>query len=79
MFKQPDLATILNLLAGQGRDAFYHGEIADKLEAYMIRKGGLLEYGTLPNAVPTGLNRFQRCIGGMKFWRFPPTAKGLSY
>jgi len=39
---QPDLARTLHLLAAGGRDAFYEGEIAERLVAYAQRRGGLL-------------------------------------
>ncbi len=42
IFKNPDLARTYEMLATQGRDAFYKGEIADVIDAYMKRIGGPL-------------------------------------
>lgn len=39
---QPDLAWSLKQIANEGRDAFYHGEIADKIVASLEKHGGLL-------------------------------------
>ena len=39
---QKDLARSLRLVAEGGRDAFYEGEIAERLAAYSARSGGLL-------------------------------------
>lgn len=44
IFKNPDLAKTLSLLGRKGRDAFYKGEIARTMDAYMKRIGGDLRY-----------------------------------
>ncbi|WP_019038290.1 gamma-glutamyltransferase [Psychroflexus tropicus] len=42
IFKNPDLANTLSLLAKQGRDVFYEGEIAKKIDRWMKDQGGYL-------------------------------------
>ena len=42
VFKNPALAHTLMLIGEQGRDAFYRGEIADKIDAFMQANGGFL-------------------------------------
>jgi len=44
IFQNPDLANTFHLLAEQGRDAFYRGEIAEKVDAWMQENGGYLRY-----------------------------------
>ncbi|WP_375201797.1 gamma-glutamyltransferase [Hyphococcus sp.] len=44
IFKNPDLAETYKLLAKKGRKAFYEGEIAETIDAYMKRIGGDLRY-----------------------------------
>jgi len=44
IFKNPDLGNTFRLLARQGRDAFYRGEIAEKVDLYMREHGGYLRY-----------------------------------
>ncbi len=44
MFKNPDLARTYRLIARKGRDAFYKGEIAKTIDAYMKRIGGDILY-----------------------------------
>lgn len=46
---QPDLAWTLQQIATDGADAFYRGEIAQRLDAGMRRHGGLLRYEDLAN------------------------------
>ena len=42
VFKNPALAHTLRLIGEQGRDAYYQGEIADKIDAFMQANGGFL-------------------------------------
>ncbi len=44
IFKNPDLANTYKILAKKGRKAFYEGEIAQTIDAYMKRIGGDLRY-----------------------------------
>ena len=44
MFKNPDLAATLQLIARKGRNAFYKDDIAKTIDAYMKRIGGDLRY-----------------------------------
>ena len=47
LIRQPDLAQTLRLLAKQGRDGFYHGEVADKLVASVKNHGGVWSHQDL--------------------------------
>lgn len=49
IFRNPDLGNTFRLLAEQGRDAFYRGEIAEKIDAYMREHGGYLRYEDFDN------------------------------
>ena len=42
VFRNPDLARTYRLIAGGGRDAFYRGEIAERIDRYFRRIGGWL-------------------------------------
>jgi len=44
IFRNPDLAHTLSLIAKGGRDAFYKGEVAHTIDAYFKRIGGDLRY-----------------------------------
>ncbi len=44
IFRNPDLANTLRIIAKGGRDAFYAGPIARTIDAYMKRIGGDLRY-----------------------------------
>ncbi len=47
LFRNPDLAQTMRMLAAKGRDAFYEGDIARTIDAYMKRIGGDLRYEDL--------------------------------
>ena len=42
MFRNPDLANTLEMIAEGGRDAFYEGEIAEKIAAFAAKHGAAL-------------------------------------
>ncbi len=44
IFKNPDLGNTFRLLAEQGRDAFYRGEIAEAIDKWMRENDGYLRY-----------------------------------
>ncbi len=44
IFRNPDLGNTFRLLAEHGRDAFYRGEIAEKIDAWMQEEGGYLRF-----------------------------------
>ncbi|WP_135212884.1 gamma-glutamyltransferase family protein [Vitreimonas flagellata] len=47
LFANPDLANTLELIARDGRDAYYRGPIARTIDSYMRRIGGWLRYDDL--------------------------------
>ncbi|MGE0740168.1 MAG: gamma-glutamyltransferase family protein [Hyphomonadaceae bacterium] len=47
LFANPDLANTLELIARDGRDAYYRGPVARTIDAYMRRIGGWLRYEDL--------------------------------
>lgn len=49
IFKNPDLGNTFRLLAEQGRDAFYRGEIAENIDAWMKENNGYLRYEDFDN------------------------------
>ena len=49
IFKNKDLANTYRLLAREGKDAFYKGEIATKIDTWMKENGGYLRYEDFVN------------------------------
>ena len=49
IFKNPDLGNTLRILAKKGRDAFYEGEIAKRIDRWMKENDGYLRYEDFAN------------------------------
>ena len=49
VFANPDLGNTFRLLAEQGRDAFYRGEITEKIDEWMRENDGYLRYEDFDN------------------------------
>ena len=60
IFKNPALAHTLRLIGEKGRDAFYKGEIADKIDAFMQANGGYLRKADFEAHIRPGSSRFRR-------------------
>src|SRR5437870_9661554 len=85
IFKNPALAKTLRLIGERGRDAFYKGEIADKIDKFMHENGGFLRKADLEkhsstwsDAVSTnyrcydvfGLSPYGLCIAAVQILNF---------
>ncbi len=51
VFKNPDLGNTFRLLAEQGKDAFYRGEITRKIDTWMKENNGYLRYEDFDNHI----------------------------
>jgi gamma-glutamyltranspeptidase/glutathione hydrolase len=78
VFRNPDLAHTLSLIASGGRDAYYKGEIAHKIDAYFKRIGGDLRYEDFAAhhgewVDPLGVN-----YRGYDVYELPPNSQGAA-
>ena len=78
VFRNPDLAHTLSLIAAGGRDAYYKGEIAHKIDAYFKRIGGDLRYEDFAAhhgewVDPLGVN-----YRGYDVYELPPNSQGAA-
>ncbi len=64
--RNPDLASVLRLIATQGADVFYHGEIADRIAADMRENSALLSREDLAQYRP---RRLPPLWGEYRGWR----------
>jgi gamma-glutamyltranspeptidase/glutathione hydrolase len=74
--RQPWLARTLRLIAEQGADAFYKGEVADSIVAEMQRGGGIITKGDLANYKPIWRTPIQGSYRGYGFITMPPSSSG---
>ncbi|MFO0936505.1 MAG: gamma-glutamyltransferase [Gemmataceae bacterium] len=78
IFKNPALANSLKLIARDGRDAFYKGEIADKLVALGGELGGLWTKEDFEKNVPTWVEQVSTNYRGYDVWELPPPGQGIA-
>jgi gamma-glutamyltranspeptidase/glutathione hydrolase len=73
---QPALARTLQLIADQGPDAFYRGEIADSIAAEMKRDGGIITKEDLASYKPIWRTPIQSTYRGYSIIAMPPSSSG---
>jgi gamma-glutamyltranspeptidase/glutathione hydrolase len=78
IFKNPALAHTLGLLAAQGRDAFYRGEIADKIDAFMRANGGFLRKIDFEQHTSTWVEPVSVNYRGYEVYELPPNGQGIA-
>ncbi len=76
IFFQTDLAKTLQLIANQGADAFYRGEIADKIVAEMEAGGGLIDHESLAAYEPVMRKPLRGQYRGYEIVTMPPPSSG---
>ncbi len=77
-FANPELAHSLELLATLGRDAFYKGEIARAIDAYMKVNGGFLSYQDLAAHQGEWVEPLSVDYRGYEVWELPPNGQGIA-
>ncbi|MEY2784090.1 MAG: hypothetical protein RL277_294, partial [Planctomycetota bacterium] len=78
LFRNPLLASVLEDIAKEGRDAFYKGEIARRIDAYMRRQGGFLTYEDLAAHASTWVDPVSTSYRGYELWELPPPGQGIA-
>ena len=78
IWRNPNLADTLQRIAEGGRDAFYKGDIARTIDAYMSEHGGFLSFEDLSAhqgewVEPVGTN-----YRGVEVWELPPNGQGIA-
>ncbi len=78
VFRNPRLAATLETVAKGGRDAFYKGEIARKIDAYMKAQGGFLSYEDLASHHSEWVQPLSVNYRGYDVWELPPNGQGIA-
>src|ERR1700730_16438802 len=78
IFKNPALANTLRLIAENGRDAFYKGEIADKIDAFMQANGGFLRKADFEKHTSTWVDPVSVNYRGYDVFELPPNGQGIA-
>src|SRR6266487_3233484 len=78
IFKNPALAKTLRLIGEKGRDAFYKGEIADKIDKFMHENGGFLRKADLEKHTSTWGDAVSTNYRGYDVFELPPNGQGIA-
>jgi gamma-glutamyltranspeptidase/glutathione hydrolase len=78
IFKNPNLAATYEKIATGGRDAFYKGDIARSIAAYMQEQGGFLNYEDLATHMSNWVEPVSTNYRGYDLWELPPNGQGIA-
>jgi len=77
-FANPGLAATFERVALGGRSAFYEGEVARTIEAYMKRNGGFLTAADLAAHRSEWIDPVSTNYRGYDVWELPPNGQGIA-
>jgi gamma-glutamyltranspeptidase/glutathione hydrolase len=78
VFKNPALAKTLRLIGEKGRDAFYKGEIAQQIDAFMQANGGYLRKADFDKHTSTWVDPVSTNYRGYDVFELPPNGQGIA-
>jgi gamma-glutamyltranspeptidase/glutathione hydrolase len=78
VFSNPRLANTLELLAKEGRDAFYQGRVAREIETYMKAQGGFLTAEDMAAHTGEWIAPVSLNYRGYDVWELPPNGQGIA-
>lgn len=78
MFSNPRLANTYREIASGGRDAFYLGEIAKKIDSYMTERGGFLRYEDMAAHTSEWVTPVSTNYRGYDIYELPPNTQGIA-
>ena len=78
MFRNPRLASTYRQIVDGGRDAFYKGSIARRIDAYMQEQGGLLRYEDLAAHSSEWVTPVSSSYRGWEVYELPPNGQGIA-
>lgn len=78
IFTNRDLARSYRLVADAGGKAFYRGEIADRVAAFMKENGGYIDQGDLESHRSDWVTPVSVNYRGYKVYELPPSGQGIA-
>ena len=78
IFRNPLLANTLSAIAEGGRDAFYKGDIARRIEKYMKANGGYLTAADMAAHHSEWVEPVSTNYRGHDVWELPPNTQGIA-
>jgi gamma-glutamyltranspeptidase / glutathione hydrolase len=78
LFKNPQLANSYRQIAAGGRDAYYKGEIAEKIVAFSDKVGGLFSLKDFADHKSEWVHPVKANYRGYDVWEIPPPGQGIA-
>jgi gamma-glutamyltranspeptidase/glutathione hydrolase len=78
MFRNPDLANSLKLIASGGRDAFYKGELAHKFVQLSQKEDGVMTLNDLASYSSEWVEPISTTYRGWTVYELPPNGQGIA-
>ncbi|TVY08574.1 gamma-glutamyltransferase family protein [Paenibacillus cremeus] len=75
--RYPDHAATLRKIAETRSEAFYRGELAERIDAYIREKGGFLTAADLAGYKPEWVEPIKVNYKGYDIWEIPPNGQGI--
>ena len=78
IWRSPDMARSLRLIAETGSECVYRGEIAERIVAFARATGGFIAETDLESHTSTWVDPIATSYRGHDVWELPPNAQGLA-
>jgi gamma-glutamyltranspeptidase/glutathione hydrolase len=78
IFRNPLLADTLKIIATEGRDAFYRGPLAERIDAFCRANGCYLRKRDLAAHTSTWVEPVSVNYRGYDVWELPPNGQGIA-
>ncbi len=78
IFKQTDLARTFEAIAAGGADAFYRGEIAQRIVRFSEATGGFFSLEDFTNHTSTWVQPLKATFRGVDIYEMPPNTQGVA-
>jgi gamma-glutamyltranspeptidase/glutathione hydrolase len=77
IWRSPNHAKTLQLIAESKAESFYRGELAEKIDQFSRQYGGYLRFEDLASFQPEWVNPIHVNYRGYDVWEIPPNGQGL--
>jgi len=78
IFKNPDLTALLELIATDGAEAFYQGQIAERIVKFSQTNGGRFSMRDFREHTANWVNPVSTSYRGYDVWELPPNGQGIA-
>ena len=77
IWRSPDMAKTLEMIADSGAEAFYRGELAERIDRYARETGGFIRKEDLASYKPEWVEPIRTGYRGYDVWEIPPNGFGI--